>query len=69
MPSNPASIAPPAIPTDFYTDAGWIKSCSMSSHPAIGDTVVCDSRMYRVASKAWDFDVGGLPLLVRINVE
>ncbi len=41
----------------------------MSSHPRQGDTVVIDGKMYEVAKLAWDFDVGGIPLLVRINVK
>jgi hypothetical protein len=61
--------APAAIPTDFYTESGFVKSCGMSSHPMIGDTIMIDGKMYRVMKKAWDFDVGGIPLLVRINVE
>ena len=61
--------APTAIPTDFYTDAGFVKSCSMSSHPAVGETVVIDGTMYTVKKRAWDFDCGGMPLLIRINVE
>jgi hypothetical protein len=58
-----------AIPTDFYTDAGFVKSCGMSSHPRPGDTVVIDGKMYTVVKLAFDFDVGGIPLLVRINVQ
>jgi hypothetical protein len=58
-----------AIPTDFYTDQGFVKSCGMSSHPRQGDTVVIDGKMYEVVKLAWDFDVGGIPLLVRINVK
>ena len=56
------------IPTDFYTDAGFLKSIDLPSHPNNGDTVVLDGKIYVVIKKAWDFDVGGLPLLVRINV-
>jgi hypothetical protein len=56
------------IPTDFYTDSGWIKSINMTSHPANGDTIVVDGKIYVVIKKSWDFDAGGIPLLVRINV-
>ena len=41
----------------------------MSSHPAVGEDVVIDGRMYTVKKRAWDFDCGGMPLLIRINVE
>ena len=41
----------------------------MSSHPAVGDQVVIDGKMYVVRKRAWDFDTGGMALLVRINVE
>jgi len=58
-----------AIPTDFFTDDGFVKSCGMSSHPRPGDTVVIDGTMYEVVKLAWDFDVGGIPLLVRVNVK
>lgn len=61
--------APAAIPTDFYTESGFVKSCGMSSHPEVGDQVVIDGKLYRVRERSWDFDVGGIPLLVRINVE
>ena len=61
--------APVDIPTDFFTDSGFVKSCGMSSHPRQGDTVVIDGRMYTVNRLTWDFDVGGMPLLVRINIE
>jgi hypothetical protein len=61
--------APAVIPTDFYTDDGFVKSCGMSSHPQPGDTVVIDGQMYTVSKLAWDFDVGGIPLLVRINIK
>jgi hypothetical protein len=61
--------APVAIPTDFYTEDGFVKSISMSSHPAVGDTVVVDGQMYKVTARSWDCDVGGMPLLVRIRVE
>jgi hypothetical protein len=61
--------APSAIPTDFFTEAGFVKSCGMSSHPRPGDTVVIDAKMYRVKELSWDFDSGGMALLVRINVE
>jgi hypothetical protein len=60
--------APAAIPTDFYTDAGWIKSCGMSSHPGGGDEVVIDGKMYVVEKKTFDFDTGGMAVLVRIYV-
>jgi hypothetical protein len=61
--------APAAIPTDFFTESGFVKSCGMSSHPAVGDQVVIDGKMYVVRKRAWDFDTGGMALLVRINVE
>jgi hypothetical protein len=61
--------APVAIPTDFYDDNGFVKSCAMSSHPAVGDTVVDNSIMYVVSKRSWDFDVGGIPLLVRIYIK
>lgn len=61
--------APTAVPTDFYTDAGFVKSCGMSSHPNVGDTVVCDGVMYTVKKRSWDFDVGGFAVLVRIYIE
>ncbi len=57
------------IPTDFYTDAGFLKSIDLPSHPNNGDTIKLDEKVYVVISKRWDFDVGGIPLLVRINVE
>ena len=58
-----------AIHTDFYTDAGFLISIIIPSHPSVGDTVVLNSKMYTVRKIAWDFDVGGIPLLVRINVD
>jgi len=61
--------APAAIPTDFFTDAGFVKSCGMSSHPRPSDTVVIDGKMYTVQKVSWDFDTGGMALLVRINIE
>jgi len=61
--------APVAMPTDFYTEAGFVKSCSMSSHPAVGDMVVVDGQMYTVTDRSWDFDVGGMPVLVRIRIK
>jgi hypothetical protein len=61
--------APAAIPTDFFTESGFVKSCGMSSHPAVGDTIMLDGKMYTVRKRAWDFDVGGFALLVRINVD
>lgn len=61
--------APAAIPTDFYTDQGFVKSCGMSSHPFPGEAVVIDGRMYTVKTRSWDFDTGGMALLVRINIE
>jgi len=57
------------IPTDFYTDSGFLISINIPSHPSIGDTVVLNGEMYTVRKIAWDFDVGGIPLLVRINVD
>jgi hypothetical protein len=60
--------APTAIPTDFYTDDGFVKSCGMSSHPNVGDTVVDNGIMYTVEKRSWDFDVGGFALLVRIYI-
>ena len=57
------------IPTDFYTDAGLMVSISLPSHPRPSDTVVFNGEMYTVTKVSWDFDVGGIPLLVRINVE
>jgi len=57
-----------SVPTDFYTDQGFLKSININSHPDIGHTVVMDGKMYTVAKIAWDFDVGGIPVLVRINV-
>jgi len=56
------------IPTDFYTDQGFLVSITIPSHPSVGDTVVLNGEMYTVKKVAWDFDVGGIPLLVRINV-
>lgn len=56
------------VPTDFYTDEGFLKSINITSHPQIGHIVVMDGRMYRVMKVSWDFDVGGIPVLVRINV-
>ncbi|HVQ52127.1 MAG TPA: hypothetical protein VMS92_18950 [Mycobacterium sp.] len=58
-----------AIPTDFYTEQGFIKSINMSSHPWTGETVVIEGKSYIVQEKAWDFDVSGIPLLVRIRVK
>lgn len=57
------------IPTDFYTDSGFLISISIPSHPSVGDTMVLNGKMYTVQKIAWDFDVGGIPLLVRINVD
>ena len=59
---------PPSRPTSS-PESGFVKSCGMSSHPAIGDQVVIDGKMYVVRKRAWDFDTGGMALLVRINVE
>ena len=57
------------IHTDFYTDDGFLTSIILPSHPSVGDTVVFNAEMYTVKKLSWDFDVGGIPLLVRINVE
>ena len=57
------------IPTDFFTDDGFLISMSLPSHPANGDTVVLNNETYVVISKKWDFDVGGIPLLVRIMLD
>jgi hypothetical protein len=57
------------IHTDFYTDAGFLISIQIPSHPSVGDTVVLNQKMYTVKKLSWDFDVGGIPLLVRINVD
>jgi hypothetical protein len=61
--------APAAIPTDYFTSAGFVKSCGQSSHPRPGDIVVIDGNMYTVKQLSWDYDTGGMPLLVRINLE
>jgi hypothetical protein len=61
--------APVAIPTDFYDDNGFVKSCAMSSHPNVGDVVVDNGIMYTVSKRSWDFDVSGLSLLVRIYLK
>ena len=57
------------IPTDFYTDSGFLLSISIPSTPSVGDTVVVNHQLYTVRAVAWDFDVGGIPLLVRVNVD
>ena len=57
------------VHTDFYTDAGHLISIESPSHPSVGDTVVLNAEMYTVKKLSWDFDVGGIPLLVRIYVE
>lgn len=57
------------IPTDFYTNEGFLISITIPSHPNVGETVVLNGKMYTVQKKAWDFDVGGIPLLVRVNVD
>ena len=57
------------IPTDFYTNEGFLISITIPSHPAVGHTVVLNGKMYTVQKIAWDFDVGGIPLLVRVNVD
>ena len=57
------------IHTDFYNDAGHMISIIIPSHPSVGDTVVFNAEMYTVQKLSWDFDVGGIPLLVRIYVE
>ena len=57
------------IPTDFYNEDGFLISISLPSHPRPSDTIVLNGEMYTVQKLAWDFDVGGIPLLVRINVE
>lgn len=57
------------IPTDFYTNEGFLISIIIPSHPSVGDTMVLNGKMYTVQKISWDFDVGGIPLLVRINVD
>jgi hypothetical protein len=57
------------IPTDFFTEDGFLISITIPSHPANGDTIKLNEQTYVVISKAWDFDVGGIPLLVRIKVQ
>ena len=56
------------IPMDFYTDSGFLKSITIPATPHVGETVVVDGKMYEVQKVAWDFDVGGTPLLLRVNV-
>jgi len=57
------------IPTDFYTDEGFLISITIPSAPVVGETIVLNGKMYTVRKRSWDFDVGGIPLLVRINVD
>jgi hypothetical protein len=57
------------IPTDFYTNEGFLISITIPSHPSVGNTMVLNGKMYTVQKISWDFDVGGIPLLVRINVD
>jgi hypothetical protein len=57
------------VHTDFYTNEGFLISIQTPSHPQIGHTVVLNGKMYTVKAIAWDFDVGGIPLLVRVNVD
>lgn len=62
------SVSIDTVHTDFYTDEGFLISIQTPSHPSVGDTVVVNGKMYTVQKISWDFDVGGIPLLVRINV-
>jgi hypothetical protein len=57
------------IPTDFYTDQGFLISITIPSQPSVGDDIVLNGKIYTVRKLTWDFDVGGIPLLVRINVD
>jgi hypothetical protein len=57
------------IPTDFYTDSGFLISISIPSHPSVGGIMVLNGKIYTVQKISWDFDVGGILLLVRINVD
>ena len=57
------------IPTDFYDDNGWLKSINTTSHPTVGDDVVIDGKMYIAQKKTFDFDAGGIPLLIRVYLK
>ena len=57
------------IPTDFFTDDGWLASISLPSHPSKGDEVVIKDETYVVVSKKWDLSTSGFPLLVRIMLD